>query len=73
MSFFLSHYFLVDSLILNLIIAIQEIFASSTKVSKAKMLKSKDIPLPTKVRLVKAMFFPVVMYVCESWTIKAEQ
>ena len=70
MSFFLSHYFLVDSLILNLIIAIQEIFASSTKVSKAKMLKSKDIPLPTKVRLVKAMFFPVVMYECENWTIK---
>ena len=34
------------------------------------ILKSKDIPLPTKVRLVKAMVFPVVMYGCESWTIK---
>ena len=34
------------------------------------MLKSRDIPLPTKVRLVKAMVFPVVMYGCESWTIK---
>ena len=34
------------------------------------ILKSKDITLPTKVRLVKAMFFPVVMYGCESWTIK---
>ena len=34
------------------------------------MLKSKDIILPTKVRLVKAMVFPVVMYGCESWTIK---
>ena len=33
-------------------------------------LKSKDIALPTKVRLVKAMVFPVVMYRCESWTIK---
>ena len=33
-------------------------------------LKSKDITLPTKVRLVKAMVFPVVMYGCESWTIK---
>ena len=33
-------------------------------------LKSKDIILPTKVRLVKAMVFPVVMYECESWTIK---
>ena len=32
--------------------------------------KSRDITLPTKVRLVKAMVFPVVMYGCESWTIK---
>ena len=37
------------------------------------IFKSRDITLPSKVRLVKAMFFPVVMYVCESWTIKAEQ
>ena len=34
------------------------------------ILKSRDIPLPTKVRLVKAMVFPVVMYGCESWTVK---
>ena len=34
------------------------------------ILKSRDIMLPTKVRLVKAMVFPVVMYVCESWTVK---
>ena len=34
------------------------------------ILKSRDITLPTKVCLVKAMVFPVVMYVCESWTIK---
>ena len=34
------------------------------------ILKSKDITLPTKVRLVKVMVFPVVMYGCESWTIK---
>ena len=33
-------------------------------------LKSRDITLPTKVRLVKAIVFPVVMYGCESWTIK---
>ena len=33
-------------------------------------LKSRDITLPTKVRLVKAMVFPVVMYGCESWTMK---
>ena len=34
------------------------------------ILRSRDIPLPTKVHLVKAMVFPVVMYGCESWTIK---
>ena len=34
------------------------------------VLKSKDITLPTKVHIVKAMVFPVVMYRCESWTIK---
>ena len=34
------------------------------------ILKSRDITLPTKVRLVKAMVFPAVMYGCESWTIK---
>ena len=36
------------------------------------ILKSRDITLPAKVHLVKAMVFPVVMYGCESWTIKAE-
>ena len=34
------------------------------------VLKSRDITLPTKVRLVKAMVFPLVMYGCESWTVK---
>ena len=34
------------------------------------ILKNRDITLPTKVRLVKAMVFPVVMYRCESWTVK---
>ena len=37
------------------------------------VLKSRDITLPTKVHLVKAMVFPVVMYGCESWTIKKTQ
>ena len=38
------------------------------------ILKSRDITLPTKVRLVKAMVFPVVIYGCESWTVeKAER
>ena len=40
------------------------------KKSYDSILKSRDITLPTKVRLVKAMVFPVVMYGCESWTIK---
>ena len=35
-----------------------------------RILKSRDITLPTKVCLVKAMVFPVVMYGCESWTVK---
>ena len=34
------------------------------------MLKSRDISLPTKVRIVKAMVFPVIMYSCKSWTVK---
>ena len=34
------------------------------------ILKSKDITFPTKVRIIKAVFFPVVMYRCDSWTIK---
>ena len=36
-------------------------------------LKSRDITLPTKVRLVKAVVFPVVMYGCESWTVKKDE
>ena len=40
----------------------------STKLGS--ILKSRDITLPTKVRLVKAMVFPVVMYGCETWTVK---
>ena len=38
--------------------------------SREKKKKSRDITLPTKVHLVKAMVFPVVMYGCESWTVK---
>ena len=39
-------------------------------ISLDSILKSRDITLPTKLHLVKAMVFPVVMYGCESWTIK---
>ena len=41
-----------------------------TELNLDSMLKSRDITLPTKVRLVKAIVFPVVMYGCESWTMK---
>ena len=37
------------------------------------ILKSRDITLPTKIHLVKAMVFPVVMYGCESWTVKKDE
>ena len=40
------------------------------KKQRQKKKKSRDITLPTKVHLVKAMVFPVVMYGCESWTVK---
>ena len=46
-------------------------FQSCTKMTNLdSILKSRDITLPTKVHLVKAMVFPVVMYGCESWTVK---
>ena len=41
-----------------------------TMTNLGSILKSRDITLPTKVHLVKAMFFPVAMYGCETWTIK---
>ena len=41
-----------------------------TMINLDSILKSRDITLPTKVHLVKAMVFPVVIYGCESWTIK---
>ena len=37
-----------------------------------RVLKNRDITLPTKVHMVKAVVFPVIMYGCESWTVKAE-
>ena len=50
-------------------------FKAYSKISKFmtnldRILKSRDITLPTKVHLVKAMVFPVVMYGCEIWTVK---
>ena len=46
------------------------LFGRKVMTNLDSILKSRDITLPTKVRLVKVMVFPVVMYGCESWTIK---
>ena len=46
------------------------LFGRKAMTNLDSILKSTDIALPTKVRLVKAMVFPVVMYGCESWTVK---
>ena len=45
-------------------------FILLSSINLDNIFKSRDITLPTKVRLVKAMVFPVVMYGCESWTVK---
>ena len=50
------------------------LFGRKAMINLDSILKSRDITLPTKVHIVKAMVFPVVMYGCESWTIeKAER
>ena len=46
------------------------LLGSKVMINLDSILKSRDITLPTKVHLVKAMVFPVVMYECESWTVK---
>ena len=46
------------------------LFGRNAMTTLDSILKSRDITLPTKVHLVKAMAFPVVMYRCESWTVK---
>ena len=56
-----------------MVTAAMKLKGAYSKLSMTKldsMLKSRDITLPTKVRLVKVLFFSVVMYGCESWTIK---
>ena len=49
------------------------LFGRKVMTNLDSILKSRDITLPTKVRLVKAMVLPVVMYGCESWTIKKDE
>ena len=46
------------------------LFGRKVMTNLDSILKSRDVTLPTKVRLVKAMVFPVVMHGCESWTVK---
>ena len=46
------------------------LFGSKALTKLDSVLKSRDLTLPTKVHLVKPMFFPIVVYACESWTIK---
>ena len=46
------------------------LFGRKVMTNLDSIFKSRDITLPAKVRLVKAMVFPVVMYACESWTVK---
>ena len=48
----------------------QLLLGRKAMINLGSILKSRDITLPTKIRLVKAMVFPVVMYGCESWTVK---
>ena len=49
---------------------LKDTYSLDGKLCLDSIFKSRDITLPTKVRLVKAMVFPVVMYGCESWTVK---
>ena len=60
---------MVDSWIQKDIVR-NEVKVYSLKAYYVILLKSRDITLPTKVHLVKAMVFPVVMYGCESWTVR---
>ena len=49
------------------------LFGRKVMTNLDSIFKSRDITLPTKLRLVKAMVFPVVMYGCESWTVKKSE
>ena len=52
---------------------IKRLFGRKVMTNLDSILKSRDLSLPTKARLVKAMVFPVVMYGCESWTVKKDE
>ena len=62
-----------DSIMLHIILRLylpQRFYKRVQVTNLDSILKSRDIPLPTKVCLVQAMVFPVVTYGCESWTVK---
>ena len=54
-------------------IKIRSLLGRKVMTNLDSILKSRDITLPTKVHLIKAMVFPVVMYGCESWTVKTAE
>ena len=54
----------------NADIKLRDVYSLEVMTNLDSIFKSRDITLPTKVCLVKAMVFPVVMYGCESWTMK---
>ena len=59
-----------DALVITFLLRSKLLLRRKVMTNLDSVLKSRDITLPTKVRLVKAMVFPVVMYGCESWTVK---
>ena len=69
LSFF-SHFSMELFLIISILLIRRLLFGRKVMTNLDSILKSRDITLPTKVRLVKAMVFLVVVYGCESWRIK---
>ena len=65
-----TFFFLAPQSLQMVIAAMKLAYSLEVMIDLDSTLKSRDITLPTKVCLVKAMVFPVVMYGCESWTVK---
>ena len=73
LKIYLNHYFFQETFALSLSLngfKRRLLLGRKVMTNLDSIFKSRDITLPTKVHLVKAMVFPVVMYRCESWTIK---
>ena len=69
---FYLDFFWTDRKVVNIVqgVSLHLLLGKKVMTNLDSLLKSRDVTLPTKVHLVKAMVFPVVMYGCESWTIK---